>query len=163
MISGRGLRPAAAGHEESGRQGDRRGREGGGKGGKKDETRPKEPATKAATVEVAAPATGGMTADDLAVLRSLVRKVGNVDTLIRYTWSRSGHPLIVLGQVVTPAFARAFLVGLRHRQRRSVRPQRLLFGMSREPHRIVIAPRRQRLSVRTECDGHHCIGVPLEG
>jgi hypothetical protein len=52
-----------------------------GKGGKKDETRPKGPATKAATVEEA---TGGLTADDLAVLRSLVRKVGSVDTLIHY-------------------------------------------------------------------------------
>jgi hypothetical protein len=54
------------------------------KGSKKDEARPKELPTKAATVEVAVPASSGLTTDDLAVLRSLVRKVGNVDTLIRY-------------------------------------------------------------------------------
>jgi hypothetical protein len=51
------------------------------KGSKKDEARPKGPATKTATAEEV---TSGLTADDLAVLRSLVRKVGNVDTLIRY-------------------------------------------------------------------------------
>ena len=53
-------------------------------GHKREEARPEEPAARAAPAEEAALVPSGLTADDLTALTGLVRKVGVMDTLIRY-------------------------------------------------------------------------------